>query len=137
MRIAIVDDEEIERNRLQEYLEKYEEENRVVLNVDNFSSGDQLMKNYRLAYDIILFDVDMPGTNGMETAKRIREVDANVVMLFVTNIAQYAIDGYEVEAVDYILKPIAYYDFSMKFKRAVRRAVQKQEVRVSIIQRSC
>ena len=68
----------------------------------------------------------MPGTNGMDAARKIREKDSRVTILFVTNMAQYAINGYEVEAVDYIIKPIGYYDFSMKFQRAVQKAAQKR-----------
>ena len=49
-----------------------------------------------------------------------------LVILFVTNIAQYAINGYEVEAVDYVIKPIGYYDFSMKLRRAIKRARQNR-----------
>ena len=74
-----------------------------------------------------MFDIDMPGTNGMETAKRIRETDENVTILFITNVAQYAIDGYGIDAVDYILKPINYYEFQMKFHRAVAKAAHSKE----------
>ena len=94
----------------------------VELNV--FDSGDALLKAYKSVYDVVFFDIDMPGTNGIETARQIRARDASVAMLFVTNLAQYAINGYEVEAVDYIIKPINYYDFSLKFQKTLR-AVQR------------
>ena len=74
-------------------------------------------ENYKMIFDIIIFDIDMPGINGIDTARKLREMDSNVTIIFVTNIAQYAINGYEVDAVDYILKPVSYYDFSMKFHR--------------------
>ena len=74
----------------------------------------------------------MPGTSGLDTARKIRETDENVVILFVTNIAQYAINGYEVDAVDYIIKPVGYCDFAMKFQKAVRRAGRTQSNRIVI-----
>lgn len=119
MRVAIVDDEKKELETLQTYLAQYSAENDVKIDVDEFSSGDALLKGYRLIYDILIFDIDMPGTNGIDTARKIREQDENAAILFVTNVAQYAINAFEVEAVDYVIKPIGYYDFAMKFRRAV------------------
>ncbi|MFA9378321.1 MAG: LytR/AlgR family response regulator transcription factor [Lachnotalea sp.] len=126
MKIAIVDDEQKERALLSEYIEQYASQTGIKLETLVFDSGDAILNGYKVSFDIIIFDIDMPGTNGMDTAKRIRLIDKQVTILFVTNIAQYAIDGYAVEAVDYIIKPIGYYEFSMKFQRAIGRAVQKK-----------
>ena len=84
-----------------------------------------------MIFDIIIFDIDMPGINGIDTARKLRETDSTYYY-FVTNIAQYAINGYEVDAVDYILKPVSYYDFSMKFHRTVAKAAQKKEHTIKI-----
>ena len=65
--------------------------------------------------------------DGMEASRRLREIDNKVVLVFVTNMAQYAIKGYEVNAVDFILKPLQYYDFNMKMKKAVRVVQQYSE----------
>ncbi len=126
MRIAIVDDEQAMREQLASYIRQYAEEKRLALETCLFPSGDALLESPDRNYDIIVFDIDMPGTNGLDAARKIRETDENAVILFVTNIAQYAINGYEVEAVDYIIKPIGYYDFAMKFQKAVRRAERNQ-----------
>ncbi|RGG29655.1 DNA-binding response regulator [Ruminococcus sp. AF25-17] len=127
MKVAIVDDEQRVRDTLKEYIAQFSEESEIKLDVETFESGDLLLKNYKKIYDIIIFDIDMPGTNGMNTARKIREKDQVVTIIFITNIAQYAINGYEVDAVDYIIKPISYYDFSMKFHRTVAKAVQKED----------
>ncbi|MBQ7371421.1 MAG: response regulator transcription factor [Blautia sp.] len=126
VKIALVDDEQEMRVQLSEYVNKYGAENRREFQIVPFPSGDALLENYQPEFEVIIFDIDMPGTNGMDTARQVRAMDEHVVILFVTNIAQYAINGYEVEAVDYIIKPIGYYDFSMKFERALRRVVLKQ-----------
>lgn len=127
MRIAIVDDEQKERDTLRDYLCRYANEHGTTFDVDTYRSADELLGQYQMVYDILIFDIDMPGTNGIEAARRIRRIDRNTVLLFVTNIAQYAINGYEVDAVDYIIKPIGYYDFSMKFQRAISKAAQRAE----------
>lgn len=127
VRVAIIDDEQEERNTLQIYLDRYASECGHTIETDQYSCADDLLRDYRLIYDILIFDIDMPGTNGMDAARLVRERDKSVVILFVTNMAQYAINGYEVEAVDYIIKPIGYYDFAMKFRRAVGRVAHGRE----------
>lgn len=127
VRVAIIDDEQNERNTLQSYLDRFASEGGNAIEADQYSCADELLRDYRLIYDILIFDIDMPGINGMDAARLVRERDKSVVILFVTNMAQYAINGYEVEAVDYIIKPIGYYDFAMKFRRAVGRAAQGRE----------
>lgn len=125
MRVAIIDDEQVQRDTLEAYLARFSGESNSGLEVDGFSSGDALLADYRLIYDILLLDVDMPGTNGINTARKVREMDEDVTILFITNMAQYAINAFEVEAADYIIKPVEYYDFAMKFRRALRRAARR------------
>lgn len=64
-------------------------------------------------------DIDVNGMSGMEASKEIRKIDPNFILLFVTNLAQYAIQGYSVEAMDFIVKPLNYYVFEIKFQRAL------------------
>ena len=59
--------------------------------------------------------------DGMEAAKRLRKLDLKTILIFVSNMAQYAINGYEVDALDFILKPVDEYSFSLKMKRAIAR----------------
>ena len=127
MKVAIVDDELEMRQIMTDYVKRFGEEAGIDLETVTFESGEQFLKDYKMIYDIIIFDIDMPGINGIDTARKLRETDSNVTIIFVTNIAQYAINGYEVDAVDYILKPVSYYDFSMKFHRTVAKAAQKKE----------
>ncbi|WP_321433815.1 LytR/AlgR family response regulator transcription factor [Trichococcus flocculiformis] len=127
MRVAIVDDDPLVRATLEEYISRLADESGMKVNTSAYSSGDQFLEGYKLIYDIIIFDIDMPGINGMDAAKKIREVDHNVTIIFVTNMAQYAINGYEVGAIDYIIKPISYYDFSTKFRRTIAKAAQQKD----------
>ena len=61
----------------------------------------------------------MPYIDGMKTSRKLREVDQNVALIFITNLMQYAIKGYEVNALDFMLKPVKYYDFEMKMNKAI------------------
>lgn len=59
--------------------------------------------------------------NGMSAAQRIREVDPDVELIFITNMPQYAIQGYKVNALDYMLKPISYFSFTETMNKALKR----------------
>ena len=123
--IAIVDDEKEFRDQLQEFLKQYEAENQISFQISVFEDGTEILENYKNEYDIILLDIEMPKLNGMDAAEQIREKDEDVVLMFITNMAQYAIHGYSVGALDFVMKPITYYTFSMKMTRALKRAQKK------------
>lgn len=121
LRIAVVEDETAFQEQMKTYLERYGKETNKEIKVDFFETGKEFEEGYRPIYDILLMDIQMPGVDGMTAAEHIRRVDKDVVIVFITNLAQYAIKGYEVGALDYILKPVAYEVFKMKFARAVGR----------------
>ena len=74
----------------------------------------------------------MPELGGMDAAERIRTVDPDVVLVFVTNMAQYAIRGYEVDALDFVLKPVNYYQFSTKLARALQRVQRRKGGQIAL-----
>lgn len=108
--IVICDDEDIHRKIIIDYLSKvFSTEPYEVV---EFNSGEELLENYPRKIDILLLDVHMTCMNGIETAKRIRKFDTNVKIIFITAIAGFMQQGYEVRAFRYLLKPINYNDFS-------------------------
>lgn len=125
LRIAIVEDEERYAAQIQRYIERYREENELEIATVVFRDGADIVKNYQSVYDIILFDVAMPEMDGMSAAERIRKMDDDAVMVFITSMPQYAIRGYEVGALDFVLKPIHYSTFAMRLTRAIRRAQKR------------
>ena len=136
LNIAIVEDEENYRNILYEYLKRYEQENNEAVQISVFADGDEIAQKNSAKYDIILMDIEMQVMNGMDAAKKIRESDREVIIIFITNMVQYAIQGYEVDALDYVLKPISYFAFSQKILRAVGRMKKRVERYIHIISKN-
>ena len=125
-KIAVVEDNDAMRAQLCGFIAQYAQESGHQLDVTAFSDGAQLVEPYRPGFDIIFLDIEMPELGGMDAAERIRTVDPDVVLVFVTNMAQYAIKGYEVDALDYVLKPVNYYQFCTKLSRAVQRVQRRR-----------
>lgn len=121
IRIAIVEDEDLYIRQLTQYLEEYEKKEKEDFEITVYRDGDGITSQYNAQFDIILMDIQMKFVNGMTAAEEIREVDSEVVIIFITNMTQYAIRGYEVDAFDYILKPVSYFAFSQKLGRAITR----------------
>lgn len=126
--IAIVEDEDLYAEQLMHYLNQYQEYSGNELKLTRFMDGDEIIETYDGSYDIILMDIEMKFMNGMEAAYEIRKSDKEVIIMFITNMIQYAIQGYQVNALDYILKPVEFFAFSQKLDRAIdqiRSRVQK------------
>lgn len=118
IRVAIVEDEEAVREQLLGYVQRYTRQYGTTFEVRTFSDGVEILEGYRPVYDLILLDVEMKHLDGMETAQRIRALDSDVMIVFITNMAQYAIKGYAVGALDYVLKPVPYFAFSQQLQKA-------------------
>ena len=130
--IAIVEDEAMYAKQLQEFLLQYQKENGEVFNITVYSDGDQIVHKYKSQFDIILMDVEMKFMDGMSAAEEIRKVDTEVVIIFITNMAQYAIRGYAVDALDYVLKPVSYFAFSQRLNRAISRMKKREQKVITV-----
>lgn len=127
VRIAIVEDNRACAKRIKEYLERYEKESGECIQCFFFEDGADIVEGYCAEYDIILMDVEMKFMDGMSAAEAIRKIDEEVTIIFITNMAQYAINGYAVNALDYILKPVPYFTFSQRIDRAISRLKKKEK----------
>lgn len=136
IRIAIVEDCRADSDLIVSYIKKYSLETGEEVKWRVFCTADEFVALYDSAdlADVIFMDIEMPGINGMEAAERLRAIDAGVFLIFVTNIAQYAVRGYRVDAMDYFIKPIGYPDFRKRMlmisarKRTALRGVKKIKV---------
>lgn len=130
LHIAVVEDDLDMNELLQSYIRQYQQEHQLQINIAVFRNGSEIAQRYHPVYDIILLDIEMPEMDGMEAARRIRGQDPDVVLMFITNIAQYAVDGYSVGALDFVLKPLDYYGFSLRLARAIDRAKRRAGDRI-------
>lgn len=132
VRIAIVEDEEAYIQEIMDYLKRYEEEYKEKLSIAVFHDGDEIAAHYNAQFDIILMDIQMGFMDGMAAAEEIREWDKEVVIIFITNMAQYVVRGYQVDALDYILKPITYFGFSQTLQKAVNKIKRQTSIYLSV-----
>ena len=134
-RIAVVEDDKTYAAQLKEYLARYGEETGHKITVTVFQDGEDIVTDYSADFDIILMDVEMAFMDGMTAAEKIREKDREVIIIFITNMPQYAIQGYRVDALDYVLKPISYFAFSQRIDRALMRVKRKETTYLTVAQK--
>lgn len=125
VRIGIVDDEKKARETLQEEIAKFEAQYEVKFEVCEFDCAASYLSAQDNACDILYLDIDMPQMTGMELAEKIREKDMDVIIIFCTNLQQFAINGYSVSALGFLVKPVQWYSFHMYLDRALH-AIKKR-----------
>ena len=131
LKISIVEDSDKDFEILKSHVENFfNQQNEVV--IDRFENAELFLSVFSKNYNICFFDIELPGINGLDLARKIREIDENVPIIFITNMAQFAIQGYEVNALDYIVKPLKYGDFEMKMKKVDKFLKQQESTQVAI-----
>jgi len=135
LQVAIVEDEAPVAAQMTKYLKKYGEDNGEEFNIVHFESATALLENYKPVWDIIFMDILLPYMNGMVASKKLRAKDGEVSLVFVTNMAKFAVKGYEVDAIDFIVKPVSYAAFAFKMERIMRITKLRKKCTVSIFAR--
>ncbi|MBM7453011.1 DNA-binding LytR/AlgR family response regulator [Acholeplasma morum] len=130
--IAIVEDNLQFTETLKQYLERYKTENGVEFITYTFTDGDEITSDYEAKYDIIFLDVEMKRLDGMSAAETIRKYDQEVIIIFITNMAQYAISGYHVGALSFLLKPLPYFAFSQELTKSIERLRKRKQKAILI-----
>lgn len=130
VRIKILEDDPADRQTLVDCLRKYESEHGETFSITTYANPSEFIDDYHLDCDLIFMDIELPLFNGIETAHQLREMDPVVVLVFITNMEQYAINGYEVDALDFVIKPINYCRFSSMMRRALRNLPVRDEKEV-------
>lgn len=119
LRIAVVEDDVAQSNRMKKYLEDFLAEQERPYTIDVYDNAVDFLDKYKNPYDIVLMDIEMPRMNGLEAAKKLRAMDEMAVLIFVTKMSQFAINGYEVSAIGYILKPVNAYSLYVHMQKAL------------------
>ncbi len=119
--VAIVEDDPKEAQILQSYFNHLPPEFQDTFQVRLFPTARSFLSTYQPIYDIVFMDINLPDLNGLEAAGYMRRLDQSAVLIFVTSMAQYAVRGYEVDALDFLLKPVSFSTFTLKLKRALSK----------------
>ena len=107
MKIAICDDLEIERQTLRNALVDFFDREGMRVQLCEFTSGEALLKNFTPdTYSLIFLDIYMGGITGVETAHKLRQLDPNCLMVFITTSLEHGADAFDVEAFHYLVKPL-------------------------------
>lgn len=128
--VSIVEDSEKDARRLKKYVERYAEELGEIVEIHLHWDGLDFLKSYKLDADLVFLDIEMPLFNGLEVSQKLREIDRDVNIVFVTNMAQYALKGYKVGALDYIVKPVSYFSVADCMRRAFLNAPRRAKKRI-------
>lgn len=120
IRIAVVENElNVAQNDIV-LLERYAKENSLSLETSIFQNGYEFLDTEE-EFDAVLMDIDMPGLNGMEVAEKLREKNKTIDIIFTTNLPQFAVDGYKVQALDFVIKPVTFPNLSFAMEKVVEK----------------
>lgn len=125
LKIAIVEDEKEAAERLKGLIQTYVAEKKIDIDLRFFYEPVGFLEA-KTCFDTVFLDIEMPGMNGIEAARRLREYDEEAVIIFVTNLPGFVFNGYEVSALDYIIKPINY----VRLKTVMNRALKYVEGKI-------
>lgn len=122
--IVIVDDEQLQLDHMKKLIRQAADELEIEVNLREYLSGEAFLfaLEDHPTWDLAFLDIEMAELNGMEVARIVREKAPQLALVFATAYAEYAVEGYEVQALDYLLKPID----SIKVKRVFKRYLEEQ-----------
>ena len=129
-RLACCDDERPELEKCKKYFEMMMIQSDIDLAVDYYNSGEILLQKYnreKAPYDILILDMEMDGMSGMDVAQEIRNRrDRDVLILFLTSYPEYMSQSFQIQAFQYMMKPISYESFRQELFRAFRYISENQ-----------
>lgn len=126
--IAVVEDSKEDLANCLSLLNRYAEEKNVKFDIQTFESGDAFLLRFKGQFDFIILDINLSAMNGIDVARMIRKKDEEVIIMFATNLAKYAANGYEVDAIDFALKPLTYASFYLRLERVLKRLKKKEDI---------
>ena len=125
--VAIVEDCQEDLANCLSLLDQYSKEKNVHFDIQTFENGDSFLLRFKSQYDFIILDINLSAMNGIDVARTIREKDEEVIIMFATNLAKYATRGYEVDAIDFVLKPLTYASFYLRLEKVMKKLFKKND----------
>lgn len=128
MKLAVIEDEQVHRELLRGYLEAWSRDKKIAVQIVSFPSAESFLFAWEEErdFDVLFVDIQMQEMTGMEMAKKIRQEDGDISIVFTTGIPDYLKEGYEVEALHYLLKPISEEELFRCMDRVMKKGVHKQ-----------
>lgn len=130
--IAVCDDSKNIVENMKKNIEEYQELTGRELRVFTFNNGEELLANYNCKIDILFLDIKMPKVNGIQAAEKIRQKDQKVIIIFLTSLVQHALDGYKVNAANYLIKPITKNRLKMELDRWINKLERSEEPYITV-----
>lgn len=127
LKVALVEDDKEAADTLLAFLQRLGKEENITFEPTWFSSPVEFIETYKAIYAILFLDIRMPSMTGMDLAREIRKTDNETAIIFVTSLAQYAVESYDVNAANYILKPLSYPEFRLKVNKVLLSLPQAEE----------
>ena len=130
MRIAIIEDQSDDAASLLHFLAQWSEKQQIPLapQPECFSSGEEFLATFSGgSYDLLFLDIYLKDLNGMETARRVREMDPDCKIIFTTSSTEFAVESYDVNASWYLVKPFSYETFARAMSHCETEALEQQQ----------
>ncbi|MDU4934526.1 MAG: LytTR family DNA-binding domain-containing protein [Peptostreptococcaceae bacterium] len=135
-RVVICEDDFVCRNLLKDYLETILKDFTNQFEILEFTSGEELIDSYPEGIDIFFLDIEMQNFTGMDVARKIRDVDTRVEIIFTTALLNYIQDGYEVRAYRYLIKPIKFDELKKHVNSCIEEIIKRTEQNLIIQNKS-
>lgn len=136
IKIAVLEDNDKDAELLERFIDRYFVENGGQYMCNRYSTACSFLDKYSADRDIVFLDIELPDIDGLKTAHKLREIDENTVIVFITNMAQFAVNGYEVNAFDFMIKPLRYPVFALKMGRLIKHILKNRDNNVTVIVKS-
>ena len=130
--IALCEDNSLQREELKNNLSKVLDEIGIEYKLLTFGTGEDLLKEYPEKLDILFLDIQMGELTGMETARKVREYDDKVEIIFITALWDYIQKGYEVRAFRYLIKPVKFKELQEQVTACVENILHKRYTYITI-----
>lgn len=120
LKVVVVEDLDSEFDYIKPMLSNYFNSIGQDFTLLHYKTATDFLKDYSLDTDLIIMDIELGQESGMDAAKKVREIDEDVVIIFCTKMAQFAVTGYQVNALDFLVKPYTYESLAFRLNRAMK-----------------